>query len=127
MSDFQLDDARPMKVSITHQTMNDIVSLLEVELREGEFESDYEYQKTQEILEECRKSLEELSSQGIVWHPYPETPLPETETAELYLVTAIAMWAKPHIRTAYAHKNFNSYRSEFEVIAWAKMPEPYQP
>lgn len=68
----------------------------------------------------------DTQKQTLEWHPYPETPLPETEFAELYLVTAVAMWAKPHIRMVYAHKNFNSYRNEFEVIAWAKMPEPYK-
>lgn len=26
----------------------------------------------------------------VKWHPYPETPLPETEFAECYLVTAVA-------------------------------------
>lgn len=64
--------------------------------------------------------------QEIEWHPYPETPLPETESAVAYLVTARAMWAAPHVRIAYANKNFDSYKLEFEVIAWAELPEPYR-
>lgn len=76
MTDFKLAGARPAKVSISRQTMEAIVSLLEVDLREGEFESNYEYQRTREILEECRKSLSARSSQEVVWHPFPDE-LPE--------------------------------------------------
>lgn len=124
MTDFKLDGARPAKVSITRQTMEDIVSLLEVGLREGEFESDYEYQKTQEILEECRQSLSSPQSQEMVWHPFPETPLPETEFALPYLVTAVSVNGDktPFVRVAYGNRSFSAYKKSFDVIAWAELP-----
>ena len=62
----------------------------------------------------------------VKWHPYPETPLPETEFAECYLVTAVAEYSKPYVRTAYAWKDFSAYKSEFRVLAWAELPEPYK-
>lgn len=63
----------------------------------------------------------------VKWHPYPETPLPETEFAECYLVTAVAEYSKPYVHTAYAWKDFSAYKSEFRVLAWAELPEPYKP
>lgn len=42
-----------------------------------------------------------MSETKIVWHPYPEVPLPETEFAECYLVTAVAEYSTPYVRTAY--------------------------
>ena len=125
MSDFQLDGARPMKVSITHQTMNDIVSLLEVELREGEFESDYEYQKTREICEECRKSLEEPSSQEIIWHPCSDELPPEDGhyliTAHGYGETSENTW----IDVGFFDKDSGRFLL-LCVTAWAELPEPYK-
>lgn len=67
-----------------------------------------------------------MTKTEIVWHPYPEVPLPETEFAECYLVTAVAEYSKPYVRTAFGHKNFDAYKGEFTVIAWAELPEPYK-
>ena len=47
-----------------------------------------------------------MSETKTVWHKYPEVPLPET---------------------AYAWKDFSAYKSEFRVLAWAELPEPYTP
>lgn len=135
MSDFQLDGARPQKVSITRQTMNNIVSLLEVELREGEFESDYEYQITQEILEECRKSLEEPTSQEIIWHPYPDELPPEDGH---YLITAHDYGEtieNPWIEVDFFDKDAGRFllldwdgtSKGWCVTAWAALPAPYKP
>lgn len=66
-----------------------------------------------------------MSETKTVWHPFPEVPLPETEFAKLYLVTAVAEYSKPYVRTAYAWKDFSAYKSEFRVLAWAELPEPY--
>lgn len=63
----------------------------------------------------------------IRWNQWPKTPLPETEFSELYLVTVVSGCGKPYVRMAYARKDFDIYRSEFKVLAWAKMPEPYKP
>lgn len=68
-----------------------------------------------------------MSETKTVWHKYPEVPLPETEFAECYLVTAVAEYSKPYVRTAYAWKDFSAYKSEFRVLSWAELPEPYQP
>lgn len=43
-----------------------------------------------------------MSETKTVWHKYPEVPLPETEFAECYLVTAVAEYSKPYVRTASA-------------------------
>ena len=67
-----------------------------------------------------------MSETKIVWHPYPETPLPETEFAECYLVTAVAEYSKPYVRTAYGWKSFDMYKGEFRVLAGAELPEPYK-
>lgn len=96
MSDFKLHGASPEKVSISRQTMEDIASFLEVELRDGEFESNFEYEKTREIYEECRKSLEERSSQGIVWHPFPDELPPEDVLMIVKLKSDYLAFAKFH-------------------------------
>lgn len=142
MEDFKLDGARPAKVSISRQTMEDIVSLLEVDLREGEFESDYEYQKTQEILEECRKSLEERSTKQIEWKPIHLRKATEEEKSEdgfeeiwegitpdrdgTYLVTLKNGNVLPcEVSVEWSEGlSFDGY--DDEVIAWAEMPEPYK-
>lgn len=65
----------------------------------------------------------------IVWHPYPEEPLPETEFDRTYLVTAVGADVKPHVRTEFGSREhgFEIYPKDVEVIAWAEMPEPYEP
>ena len=109
--------------------MEAIASLLEVELREGEFESNNEYQRTCEVLEECRQALASHQTQEVVWHPYPEVPLPETEFAKAYLVTAVSSKGDQElfVRSAYGGKNFLAYENEFTVVAWTEMPDPYTP
>lgn len=142
MEDFKLDGARPEKVSITRQTMSDIVSLLEVELREGEFESNYEYQKTCEILEECRKSLEERSTKHIDWNPiYLRQSTPEEkdisgfdETWEgvtpdrdgTYLISLKNGNVLPCEVSVELSEGLSFDGYDDEVIAWAELPEPYQ-
>mgnify|MGYP001778344296 CR=1 FL=1 len=72
--------------------------------------------------------MSETQTAKIKWHPYPEVPLPKTEFAEEYLVTAIPKGlTKPVILMAYASVNFNTYRDSFEVTAWAELPKPYTP
>lgn len=129
MTDFKLDGARPAKVSISRQIIEAFAFLLEVELRDGEFETDYEYQRMREVLEECRQALASPQSQEVVWHPYPEVPLPETEFAKAYLVTAVSSKGdqEPFVRSAYGGKNFLAYENEFTVVAWAELPDPYHP
>lgn len=68
-----------------------------------------------------------MSETKTVWHPYPEVPLPETEFAKLYLVTAVAEYGEPYVRTAFGWQNFDMYKGEFIVLAWAELPEPYKP
>ena len=65
----------------------------------------------------------------IEWHPWPETPLPERPFATEFLVTARLADGrsnKTFVRGAYAQFNFAAY-PEIVVIAWADMPEPYNP
>ena len=64
----------------------------------------------------------------IVWHPYPEEPLPETEFDRTYLVTAVGAYVKPHVRTEFGSREhgFEIYPKDVEVIAWAELPEPYK-
>lgn len=135
MESFKLDGARPAKVSITRQTMEDIASLLEVELRDGEFEFDCEYQKTCEILEECRKSLEDRSSQGVVWHPFPDELPPEDGH---YLITAHDYGEtieNPWIEVDFFDKDAGRFllldwdgtNKGWCVTAWAALPAPYKP
>ena len=65
----------------------------------------------------------------IVWHPYPEEPLPDTEFDRTYLVTAVGAYVKPHVRTEFGSREhgFEIYPKDVEVIAWAELPEPYEP
>lgn len=76
-----------------------------------------------------RQALSSPQSQEVVWHPYPEDPLPETEFAKAYLVTAVLNKGdqEPFVRSAYGGKNFLAYKSEFTVVAWAELPAPYHP
>lgn len=85
MSEFELDGSRPMMASISLKSMKNIISLLDYELTNGEFEFDAEYSMVKELLDECRQAfadaqesanrhLEEQQAhqmetvKGIVWH-----------------------------------------------------------
>lgn len=63
----------------------------------------------------------------IEWHSWPENPLPKTEFAELYLVTAktTSKNARPFVRSVYSSGGFENY-PELQIVAWAKMPDPYE-
>lgn len=71
--------------------------------------------------------MSETQKAKIKWHPYPEVPVPKTKYAEAYLVTAITtITKKTVVRVAYSQGTFDEYRSAYEVIAWAELPEPYK-
>lgn len=74
-----------------------------------------------------RQARASTQAQEVVWHPYPEVPLPETEFAKCYLVTTVLSKGdkNPFVRVAYGNKDFYGYENEFTVVAWAEMPEPY--
>ena len=90
-----------------------------------------DYSTYSNLFDEIMPLFDKMHDQGkkdaVTWHKYPEVPLPETEFAECYLVTAVAEYSKPYVRTAYAWKDFSAYKSEFRVLAWAELPEPYNP
>lgn len=90
-----------------------------------------DYSTYSNLFDEIMPLFDKMHDQGkkdaVTWHKYPEVPLPETEFAECYLVTAVAEYSKPYVRTAYAWKDFSAYKSEFRVLAWAELPEPYDP
>lgn len=90
-----------------------------------------DYSTYSNLFDEIMPLFDKMHDQGkkdaVTWHKYPEVPLPETEFAECYLVTAVAEYSKPYVRTAYAWKDFSAYKSEFRVLAWAELPEPYEP
>ena len=66
-----------------------------------------------------RQLLASSQHQSVVWHPYPEVPLPETEFAKAYLVTAVSSKGdqEPFVREAYGSKNFLAYEEGFTVVA----------
>lgn len=90
-----------------------------------------DYLTYSKLFDEIMPLFDKMHEQGkmdaVNWHKYPEVPLPETEFAQEYLVTAVGKYAKPHVRTAFGHKNFDAYKGEFTVIAWAELPDPYKP
>ena len=145
MSEFELDGARPRMVSISLNAMKGILSLLEHELTEGEFESDAEFSMVKELLDECRQADE--SAGQIVWHPVRLVPYDPAKHAERFedKLTPEEVWEGelPNEDGCYlvTGQNFNGslyvglsgfgpYFNEFldnSVIAWAELPEPYVP
>lgn len=128
MSEFELDGARPRMVSISLKVMQDIISLLECELTDGEFESDAEFSKVKELLDECRQAGE--SAGQIVWHKWPEEKPP---VKGRFLVTEKIKNEKLFVsmRTFDPEGKHNPpwgfLLGGIEAIAWAELPEPYNP
>lgn len=55
---YKLDGSSPVMVPIKLETLQSIVQLLFVDLTEGEFETDYEQNKVQGLLDECNEAVE---------------------------------------------------------------------
>ena len=128
MSEFELDGARPRMVSISLKVMQDIISLLECELTDGEFESDAEFSKVKELLDECRQAGE--SAGQIVWHKWPEEKPP---VKGRFLVTEKIknekLFVSMRIFDPEGKHNppWGFLLGGPEAIAWAELPEPYVP
>ena len=148
MSDFKLDGSRPMMASISLKALRDIISLLEYELTDGEVESDAEFSKVKELLDECRDSAADAGQvEPVVWHfvnyvPYDpekhadlfdegdekpelvwEGDLPPED--DIYLVTCQQRNGSRFVEFS----NYDGDYCEFDragVIAWAYPPEPYK-
>ena len=127
MSEFELAGARPRMVSISLKAMKDIISLLEHELTEGEFETDAEFSMVKVLLDECRQAGE--SAGQIVWHKWSEEKPPFEGR---FLVTE-RIYGMPFVSvlTFYPERLFDFpwgfLHEGTEVIAWAELPEPYEP
>ena len=128
MSEFDLDGARPKMASIRLKAMQGIISLLEHELTEGEFESDAEFSMVKELLDECRQANE--SAGQIVWHKWPEEkPLVKGR----FLVTETINNGRPFVSMmtfdpeGKHNPPWGFLLGGIEAIAWAEMPEPYKP
>lgn len=154
MSDFELDGSRPMMASISLKALRDIISLLEYELTDGEFESDAEFSKIKELLDECRDSAAGAGkSDTIVWHPVKLVPFDPEKHADLFedcvfddkpklvwegdlpeldidiLVTIkVSIWEAVTITRFTRDEEFCWFETyEDSVLAWAELPEPYKP
>ena len=149
MSEFKLDGSRPMMASITLKSMRNIISLLEHELTEGEFESDVEFSMIKELLDECRQAGE-IAGQ-IVWHPVqcvPYDPEKHNEDFDVFDDKPMFVWEgelpEEEVEVLVSCRDgnsswigithllrddqfcwFDSY--DDTVIAWAELPEPYKP
>ena len=148
MRDFKLDGSRPMMASISLKALRDIISLLEYELTDGEFESDAEFSKVKELLDECRDSAADAGkTDTIVWHPVKLVPYDPEKHADLFdeddeKPDAVWEGALPpddgiYLITCQSRNGlrlieFSDYDSEYYeferagVIAWAYPPEPYK-
>ena len=128
MSEFELNGARPRMVSISLKAMKDIISLLEHELTEGEFETDAEISMVKALLDECRRARE--SAGQIVWHKWPEEKPP---VKGRFLVTEKIknemLFVSMRIFDPEGKHNppWGFLLGGIEAIAWAEMPEPYKP
>lgn len=66
--------------------------------------------------------------QEIEWHPYPETPLPETKDGKEYLVTMKSdLDEEIYVCLLFGGQDFSESENEIgaTVLAWAEPPEPY--
>lgn len=154
MSDFELDGSRPTMAIISLKAMRDIVSLLEYELQNGEFESDFEFSKVKKLLDECRNSAADVGqSDTIVWHPVKLVPYDPEKHADLFedcvfddepmqvwegdlpepdidvLVTIrVSTWIAVTITRFIRDEEFCWFDTyDDDVLAWAELPEPYKP
>ena len=66
-----------------------------------------------------------LETELIVWHKFPEEPLPETEFSEEYLFLCEGN-GEHFVRGIYAHRGSTFENYEFNVLAWAEMPTGIQ-
>lgn len=69
---FKLDGAQPVMVPIKLETVQAIAQMLFVDLTEGEFEDNYEYQKVERLLNECQEALKNAPTAGSKGEARPE-------------------------------------------------------